>query len=79
MMRVEIPAPLKSGQQFVFNVTWKYKITDRISGGGRGGYEFFPKMVITFLQWHSGIPVYACTAIFRAGRITSLLAEENLH
>ncbi|QNK61378.1 M1 family metallopeptidase [Pedobacter sp. PAMC26386] len=62
MMRVEIPAPLKSGQQFVFNVTWKYKITDRISGGGRGGYEFFPEdgnYLFTMAQWYPRLCVYS--------------------
>ncbi|MBB6501799.1 M1 family metallopeptidase [Pedobacter cryoconitis] len=62
MMRVEIPAPLKSGQQFVFNVTWKYKITDRIAGGGRGGYEFFPEdgnYLFTMTQWYPRLCVYS--------------------
>ncbi|MET4139904.1 M1 family metallopeptidase [Pedobacter sp. UYP1] len=62
MMRVEIPAPLKSGQQFIFNVTWKYKITDRIVGGGRGGYEFFPEdgnYLFTMAQWYPRLCVYS--------------------
>lgn len=62
MMRVEIPAPLKSGQQFIFNVTWKYKITDRIAGGGRGGYEFFPEdgnYLFTMAQWYPRLCVYS--------------------
>lgn len=62
MMRVEIPAPLKSGEQFIFNVTWKYKITDRIAGGGRGGYEFFPEdgnYLFTMAQWYPRLCVYS--------------------
>jgi hypothetical protein len=62
MMRVEIPAPLKSGQQFIFNVNWKYKITDRMAEGGRGGYEFFPEdgnYLFTMTQWYPRLCVYS--------------------
>ncbi len=62
MMRVEIPAPLKSGEQFVFNVTWNYKITDRMAEGGRGGYEFFPEdgnYLFTMTQWYPRLCVYS--------------------
>ena len=40
MMRIDLPAPLKSGQQFVFNIDWSNKIPNKILGG-RGGYEIF--------------------------------------
>jgi hypothetical protein len=62
MMRVEIPTPLKSGQQFVFNVNWKYKITDRMSVGGRGGYEYFAEddnYLFTMTQWYPRLCVYS--------------------
>lgn len=62
MMRVEIPVPLKSGQQFIFNVNWKYKITDRMTFGGRGGYEFFPEdgnYLFTMTQWYPRLCVYS--------------------
>jgi hypothetical protein len=62
MMRVEMPAPLKSGQQFIFNVNWKYKITDRMAEGGRGGYEFFPEdgnYLFTMTQWYPRLCVYS--------------------
>lgn len=62
MMRVEIPTPLKSGQQFIFNVNWKYKITDRMSVGGRGGYEYFPEdgnYLFTMTQWYPRLCVYS--------------------
>ena len=62
MMRVEIPAPLKSGETFVFNVDWKYKISDRMSIGGRGGYEFFPEdgnYLFTMTQWYPRLCVYS--------------------
>jgi hypothetical protein len=61
MMRIEVPA-LKSGAQFVFNIDWKYKITDRIAGGGRGGYEFFPQdgnYLFTMTQWYPRLCVYS--------------------
>lgn len=62
MMRVEMPTPLKSGQKFVFNVAWDYKITDRLVLGGRGGYEFFPEdgnYLFTMAQWYPRLCVYS--------------------
>src|SRR6187399_2650507 len=41
MMRVELPQPLKPGQQFIFKVEWNYNIIERLVYGGRGGYEYF--------------------------------------
>ena len=61
MMRVELPAPLKAGQKFVFNINWNYKIPDRMSMGGRGGYEFFPEdgnHLFTMAQWYPRLCVY---------------------
>ena len=40
MMRIELPAPLRSGQNVSFGVDWNYKVTEYY---GRSGYEFFPK------------------------------------
>jgi hypothetical protein len=62
MMRVEIPAALKSGQTFVFKVDWTYKIADRMSMGGRGGYEIFPEdgnHLFTMAQWYPRLCVYS--------------------
>lgn len=62
MMRVELPAPLKAGQRFVFNLDWNYKIADRNGRGGRGGYEFFPEdgnHVFTMTQWYPRLCVYS--------------------
>ena len=61
MMRIEVPA-LKSGQQFIFNIDWTYKITDRLTIGGRGGYEFFPQdgnHLFTMAQWFPRLCVYS--------------------
>src|ERR1700754_1335481 len=38
MMRIDLPVALKPGQNFVFKVKWNYKISDRTTVGGRGGY-----------------------------------------
>lgn len=62
MMRVELPAILKPGQQFVFNIDWHYKISDRLSMGGRGGYEYFPEdgnYLFTMTQWYPRLCVYS--------------------
>ncbi len=62
MMRVELPAPLKPGQTFVFKVDWHYKISDRLSVGGRGGYEYFPEdgnYLFTITQWYPRLCVYS--------------------
>ncbi len=62
MMRVDLPAPLKPGQKFVFNVDWTYKITDRLTVGGRGGYEYFPEdgnHLFTMAQWFPRLCVYS--------------------
>lgn len=62
MMRVELPAPLKPGQRFVFNIDWNYKLADRQSRGGRGGYEYFPEdgnHLFTITQWYPRLCVYS--------------------
>jgi hypothetical protein len=62
MMRVELPAPLKAGQQFVFKLNWDFKIADRMTYGGRGGYEFFPEegnYLFTMAQWYPRLCVYS--------------------
>ncbi|MFT3903655.1 MAG: M1 family metallopeptidase [Niabella sp.] len=62
MMRVELPTPLKPGQRFQFNVEWSYKLSDRMSRGGRGGYEYFPgdgNYLFTITQWFPRMCVYS--------------------
>jgi len=62
MMRVDLPAPLKPGQKFVLNIDWTYKIADRFSKGGRGGYEYFPEdgnSLFTMAQWYPRLCVYS--------------------
>ena len=62
MMRIELPLPLKPGQQFVFKVDWNYNISDRMKYGGRGGYEFFQEDgndIYTMTQWFPRLCVYS--------------------
>ena len=73
MMRVELPTPLKPGQQFVFNVSWSYKITDRLVDRGRGGYEFFPEdgnYLFTMAQWYPRLCVYSDFQGWQNGQFT---------
>jgi hypothetical protein len=78
MMRVELPQPLKPGARFTFRCDWNYKIPDRLTKGGRGGYEYFQKTAITCSPLHSGIPAFVCTATSRAGKTSSLPAVASL-
>ena len=62
MMRIDLPTALKSGQQFVFSIDWTYKIPDRMTQGGRGGYEYFPddkNYLFTMAQWYPRLCVYS--------------------
>ncbi len=62
MMRIDLPVALKPGQKFAFNVEWSYKIANRITMGGRGGYEFFPEdgnHLFTMAQWYPRLCVYS--------------------
>jgi hypothetical protein len=62
MMRVELPQPLKPGQQFAFNVDWNYFIIERTKYGGRGGFEYFPEDgndLFTMTQWFPRLCVYS--------------------
>jgi len=62
MMRVELPAVLKPGQRFVFKLDWNYNISDRMTRGGRGGYEYFPEdgnHIFTMAQWYPRLCVYS--------------------
>ncbi len=62
MMRIDLPEPLKPGQKFVLNIDWNYKIADRMSRFGRGGYEYFPEdgnYLFTMAQWYPRLCVYS--------------------
>ncbi|MBA4260027.1 MAG: aminopeptidase [Chitinophaga sp.] len=61
MMRIDLPSPLKPGQKFVFNVAWSYKVTNRMTVGGRGGYETLEdgNNLFTMAQWFPRLCVYS--------------------
>ncbi len=62
MMRIELPQPLKPGQQFIFKVEWNYNIIERTKYGGRGGFENFPEDgndLYTMTQWYPRLCVYS--------------------
>lgn len=62
MMRVDLLTPLKPGQRFRFKIDWSYKIPDRVTLGGRGGYELFPEdgnSLYTITQWYPRVCVYS--------------------
>ncbi|MBT8218340.1 MAG: M1 family peptidase, partial [Bacteroidia bacterium] len=60
MMRVDLPVPLSSGDNVIFNIDWWYNINNTNEIGGRSGYEpfeedgnnvyciaqFFPRMCV---------------------------------
>ncbi len=61
MMRVDLPAPLKTGEKFSFSVDWSYREYDRQTWDGRGGYEYFPgdgNYLYTFAQWFPRMCVF---------------------
>lgn len=61
MMRIDLPKPLAKGENFTFSIDWWYNVNDRMSNGGRGGYEYFPKdgnYVYTIAQWFPRLAVF---------------------
>ena len=62
MMRIDLPTSLKPGQKFVFNLVWSYKVPDRLTFGGRGGYETVGEdenKLFTMAQWFPRLCVYS--------------------
>ena len=43
MMRIDLPAPMKSGEKLSFSVKWWHNINNYRQDGGRSGYELFEK------------------------------------
>lgn len=61
MMRVDIPTPLKKGENYKFTVEWSYREYDRLKFDERGGYEYFPdddNRVYTCAQWFPRMCVF---------------------
>lgn len=62
MMRIDLLQILKPGQQFILKIDWNYNISDRMTHGGRGGYEYFPEDgndLYTIAQWYPRLCVYS--------------------
>jgi Peptidase family M1 domain len=61
MMRVDLPAPMKTGDQYAFIVEWSYTEYDRMKFDERGGYEYFPEdgnYLYTLAQWYPRMCVF---------------------
>lgn len=61
MMRIDLPTPLKPGENFTLNIEWSYNVYDRMTENGRGGYEYFPEdgnYSYTIAQWFPRMAVY---------------------
>ena len=62
MMRIDLPKALLAGGKVKFKVKWKYKLSNRLETGGRGGYEYFPEdgnHLFTMAQWYPRMCVYS--------------------
>ncbi|MDR6567027.1 M1 family metallopeptidase [Chitinophaga ginsengisegetis] len=62
MLRIDLPKPLMPGEKYRFKVSWWYNISDRMTIGGRGGYEYFPEdknYLYTISQWYPRLAVYS--------------------
>lgn len=62
MMRIDLPKAMNPGSKVKFRVKWKYKLSNRMETGGRGGYEYFPEdgnHIFTMTQWYPRMCVYS--------------------
>jgi Peptidase family M1 domain len=61
MMRIDLPKPLLPNTNFIFNVSWDYKINSGALFGGRTSYEYFEKdnnYLYTIAQWFPRMAAY---------------------
>ena len=61
MMRIDLPTPLKSGENYSFSIKWWYNINDAIKDGGRSGYEYFKdedNYLYSIAQFYPRMAVY---------------------
>ncbi len=61
MMRVDLPEPLAPGDSYALQITWWYNVNDRMTLGGRSGYEYFEKddnHLYTIAQFFPRMAVY---------------------
>ncbi|ASZ11479.1 aminopeptidase [Chitinophaga sp. MD30] len=62
MMRIDLPKALMPGEKYKFKVDWWYNVSNRMTEGGRGGYEYFPEdgnYLYTMTQWYPRLAVYS--------------------
>lgn len=62
MMRIDLPTTLLPGQKFEFKIDWNYKINDKLTRGGRGGYERFAdddNNLYSIAQFYPRMAVYS--------------------
>ncbi|MDO7566419.1 MAG: M1 family metallopeptidase [Schleiferiaceae bacterium] len=62
MMRLDLPKPLQPGKSISFSIDWDYNINDRMSIGGRSGYEHFSdenNTLYTIAQFYPRMAVYS--------------------
>ncbi|MBK8451501.1 MAG: M1 family metallopeptidase [Saprospiraceae bacterium] len=86
MMRIDLPKTLLPGKKIKFFIKWNYRIPDRMSLGGRGGYEFFKEdgnHLFTMSQWFPRMCVYSDFQGWQnkqfTGRAEFALAFGNYH
>ena len=62
MMRIDLPKDLAPGATTVLKIEWSYLLPNRMTLGGRGGYELFPEdgnHIFTIAQWYPRLCVYS--------------------
>ncbi len=61
MMRIDLPQPLKPGENTSFSIDWSYNINNRLDDFGRSGMEYFPEddnYLYTIAQFFPRMAVY---------------------
>jgi hypothetical protein len=61
MMRIDLPQPLQSGENFSFSISWFYNINDGMTFRERTMYEYFPEdgnYTYVIAQWFPRMCVY---------------------
>lgn len=62
MMRIELPETLNPGQKFVFRLSWNFRIPDKLTRYGRGGFEYFAdddNNLYSIAQFYPRMAVYS--------------------
>ncbi|KAA8485273.1 aminopeptidase N [Arcticibacter tournemirensis] len=62
MMRIDLPSTLQPNSRIQFKISWYYNIPNRMTVGGRGGYEYFAEdgnYLYTITQWYPRLAVYS--------------------